>query len=26
VDTIDDVRRITFGHILKTSDIRRFPV
>jgi hypothetical protein len=26
VDTGDDVRRITFGHILKTSDIRRFPV
>jgi len=26
VDTGDDVRRITFGHILKTTDIRRFPV
>jgi hypothetical protein len=26
VDTGDDVRRITFGHILKTSDIRRFPI
>ncbi len=26
VDTVDDVRRITFGHILKTSEIRRFPV
>jgi hypothetical protein len=24
--TGDDVRRITFGHILKTTDIRRFPV
>jgi hypothetical protein len=26
VDTGDDVRRLTFGHILKTTDIRRFPV
>jgi hypothetical protein len=26
VDTGNHVRRITFGHILKTSDIRRFPV
>jgi hypothetical protein len=26
VDTGDDVRRITFGHILKTTNIRRFPV
>ena len=26
VDTGNDVRRITFGHILKTTDIRRFPV
>jgi hypothetical protein len=26
VDTGDEVRRITFGHILKTTDIRRFPV
>ena len=26
VDTGRDVRRITFGHILKTSSIRRFPI
>jgi len=26
VDTGDDVRRITFGHILKKTDIRRFPI
>jgi hypothetical protein len=26
VDTGKDVRRITFGHILKKTDIRRFPV
>jgi len=26
VDTGKDVRRITFGHILKTTDIRRFPI
>jgi hypothetical protein len=26
VDTGTDVRRITFGHILKKTDIRRFPI
>ena len=26
VDTGKDVRRITFGHILKTNSIRRFPI
>ena len=26
VDTGSDVRRITFGHILKTTEIRRFPI
>ena len=26
VDTGKDVRRITFGHILKKTDIRRFPI
>lgn len=26
VDTGKDVRRITFGHILKTTEIRRFPI
>jgi hypothetical protein len=26
VDTDKDVRRITFGHILKKTDIRRFPI
>lgn len=26
VDTKTDVRRITFGHILKTNSIRRFPI
>jgi hypothetical protein len=26
VDTGKDVRRITFGHILKTTQIRRFPI
>jgi hypothetical protein len=26
VDTGDEVRRITFGHILKKTDIRRFPI
>ena len=26
VDTGKDVRRITFGHILKMTDIRRFPI
>jgi hypothetical protein len=26
VDTGNDVRRITFGHILKKTDIRRFPI
>ena len=26
VDTGDDVRRITFGHILKRTGIRRFPI
>jgi hypothetical protein len=26
VDAGKDVRRITFGHILKKSDIRRFPI
>jgi hypothetical protein len=26
VDTGNDVRRITFGHILKTNSIRRFPI
>jgi hypothetical protein len=26
VDTGADVRRITFGHILKTTEIRRFPI
>jgi hypothetical protein len=26
VDTGQDVRRITFGHILKKTDIRRFPI
>ena len=26
VDTGTEVRRITFGHILKTTEIRRFPI
>lgn len=26
VDTLTGVRRITFGHILKTTEIRRFPI
>jgi hypothetical protein len=26
VETGADVRRITFGHILKTTEIRRFPI